>query len=162
MPDITAVDGQIITAKAVLWRGTPYALVGDLSIKGAKGDCSGTTSKIYAEAGLPYEYRSVESFPTSNPGRFHKIAAGGPKQDGDILLWGTSHMAIYSTFKTAGESAYATTERVNKSGSKWTQYNDMWTASHPGGPDYGPGASKYWFDGQAPDVYRYIKGDIAK
>jgi cell wall-associated NlpC family hydrolase len=132
VPDITAEEGRTITSKAALWRGTEYALVGESSMKGNKGDCSGTTYKIYAEANLPYVYFSTESFPSyaSGTGRFRKLADNANKQDGDILLW-DAHMAIYSTFKSGVESIFATTERVNKSGSKWTQFNDMWTASHP-------------------------------
>jgi hypothetical protein len=160
MPDITLEDGRLITGEALAWKGTVYALVGDRSIKGHSGDCSGSTNKIYSKAGFSYEYRSVATFEAyaGSSRLFRKLRDDEQKQDGDILLW-EDHMAIYSTFSAPLEAPFRTTARVNKQNKKevhWTQVNDMWTASHTGGPAYGAGASKYWKD-DAPDSYRFVK-----
>jgi hypothetical protein len=73
-------------------------------------------------------------------GLFRELGSGEDKQDGDILSW-SNHMAIYCTF--AADTENATTPRVNKNGSKWTQNNDMWTASHPDGPTYAPAEMRW-------------------
>lgn len=134
---ISAADGTLITTEAASWKGTPYALVGNNSTKGETGggDCSGTTCKIYAAAGFRYEYQSTEAFPNYvlKSGLFRKLDPGDAMQDGDLLYW-SDHMAIYSTFMSAAESLFKTTPRTNKAGQPWTQHNDMWTASRPGGP----------------------------
>jgi hypothetical protein len=158
MADIKPDEGRLITVKALGWKGTEYALVGDKSVKGVSGDCSGTTNKIYCEAGFTYQYRSTDTFAAYaySSGLFRLVADGEPKQDGDILLW-DDHMAIYSSFSSPLEGPFRTTPRTNKAGKPWTQFNDMWTASHTDGPPYGPGASKFW-KSDAPDVYRFVRG----
>ncbi len=87
-------------------------------------------------------------------GHFRKLGVGDAKQDGDILSW-SGHMAIYCTF--AADRAHATTQRTSRStGKPWTQENDMWTASHTGGPAYAAGALKWW-PTQPAAAYRYQK-----
>lgn len=65
---ITATEGWKIVQVAKSWTGTPYApvvkagvtvpgsekYIGGGAVKGKGGDCSGSTWKIYAEAGFPY------------------------------------------------------------------------------------------------------------
>ena len=157
MPDITPEQGRKITAEAMTWKDTPYSLVGDKSIKGQGGDCSGSTFLIYAKCELPYPYQDTSKFASyaDTSGRFRKLDGKEARQDGDILLW-DEHMAIYSTFKAALEAPLRTTARVNKAGKPWTQINDMWTAHHTDGPPYGTAASKYFEDGDIPDTYRYV------
>jgi len=157
--DITAEDGAKIVAEAKSWKGTPYVLVGKASNKGAGGsaDCSGSTWHIYTEAGFPYDYQPTATFRAyvEKSGRFRELKPDEPRQDGDLLYW-SGHMAIYSTFKN-GDLSDAITQRVNRNGQNWTQKNDMWTASRPGGAAYGPGAIQYWRPGEQPTVFRYVK-----
>ena len=157
MVDITSEEGRRITQEALSWKGTEYALVGAKSVKGHSGDCSGTTWAIFNAAGYPYPYQSAGTFSayavTSR--NFRKLKEDEVKQDGDILYW-DDHIAIYSTFSSKLEAPFRTTPRINKKGQPWTQTNDMWTASHPGGAPYGPGIIKFW-KSTAPDFYRYVK-----
>src|SRR5450432_3554678 len=97
--DISAADGQLITAEAVLWKGTPYALIGPASEKGTGADCSGSTQKIYANAGFQYVYQMASALAgyAASSGLFRELGASEAWQDGDILSW-TNHMAIYCTF----------------------------------------------------------------
>jgi hypothetical protein len=159
--DIALDEARLIVAEAATWKGTPYSLVGEGSVKGTGGDCSGTTQKIYNVAKCPYRYQTSHEFPAyaRKSGLFRELRADEAKQDGDILSW-SSHMAIYSSFAT--DSKNATTERTNKQGHKWTQTNDMWTASHPARnaddepPPYSP-AQMYWWKLGTPRVFRYLK-----
>ena len=66
---ITEEEGQRIVSIAKTWAGTPYALTGANSIKGKKGDCSGSSNQIYVEAGFPYpvEIREIRSRPAPFP-----------------------------------------------------------------------------------------------
>jgi hypothetical protein len=153
--DITAADGLRLTAEAMTWQGTPYALVGAGSIKLTGGDCSGSTWRIYTVAGFPYDYQMTANFPAYvvRTGRFRELKPKETWQDGDILYW-PNHMALYATF--TNDPADAFTARVNAQGHKWKQKNDMWTASHPGGVPYGPAELRYWRP-DAPRVFRYVK-----
>ncbi len=154
--DISAQDGQTITAEAATWKGTPYKLNGAAAMKGVGGDCSGTTQKIYDASKFPYEYKMAHDFPdyAVSSGRFRELAAGEAKQDGDVLSW-SNHMAIYCSF--ASDPDDATTIRQRKDGKgTWVQNNDMWTASHPGGPAYAPAELKWWRT-DPPRVFRYCK-----
>jgi hypothetical protein len=153
--DISTDDGAKITAEARTWKDTPYKLVGAGSIKGDGGDCSGSTWRIYEAAGFKYDYRSTSAFVdyVKDKKRFRELGGGEAMQEGDILFW-PDHMAIYSTF--AGDKDDATTDRVNNKGRHWTQVNDMWTATHPGGQDYEP-AKMSFFKSTAPRVFRYQK-----
>lgn len=97
---ITEKEGWKIVSVAGTWEGTPYQQVGDGSIKGLIGDCSGTTNKIYKEAGFPYPYKRTVNFLdyVQSSHRFREIApAREPMQAGDVLFW-SGHMAIYAPF----------------------------------------------------------------
>lgn len=153
--DITPEQGRAVVRAAAGWAGTPYSLVGAASAKGTGGDCSGSTWLIYQEAGLPYDYQPTGSFPAyaARTGRFRELGDNEPRQDGDILYW-SGHMAIHTDF--ASDPEHASTPRVNARGAKWTQVNDMWSATHPGGAAYGPNASR-WFRSDPPRVFRYVR-----
>ena len=153
--DISVDDGGLIVAEAATWKGTPYKLIGPASMKGVGGDCSGTTLKIYVAAGFPFDYQMTHDFPdyALKSGKFRELAAGDQKQDGDVLSW-SNHLAIYCTF--ASDKDDATTPRINKNGTKWTQRNDMWTASKPDGPPFGPAEMRWWRT-DLPRVFRYTK-----
>lgn len=155
LKDISVADGYLITKAAAAWKGTPYSLVGARSVEGVGGDCSGSTWLIYAMAGFRYEYQSTATFLAyvRKTGRFRELRTNEQRQDGDILFW-PDHMAIYSTFAT--DQADATTARINKQHHAWTQKNDMWTASHPGGQVYGPAELRFWRPDK-PRVFRYVK-----
>ena len=104
----------------------------------------------------PYTYQAAHAFPVYalKSGLFRELGAGDQRQEGDIMSW-PNHMAIYSSFVSDSENA--TTRRVNlNSGQKWTQKNDMWTASKPGGLPYGPAELRYWRS-DAPRWFRYLK-----
>ena len=160
--DISPDDGKRIVAESATWKGTPYALVGALSVKDKGGDCSGSTNLIYKSVSLSYVFKKASDFPAYalSSGLFRELAKGDAKRDGDILSW-SGHMAIYSSF-AGDDSENATTERKNKKGEAWTQHNDMWTASHPPRdandhpPAYGPAEMKWWGLG-TPRVFRYQK-----
>lgn len=153
--DISAAEGAKLVLEAKSWKGTPYKLVGAASIKGTGGDCSGSTWCIYTAAGFAYDYRNTATFAAyvAEKKNFRKLGAGEAKQDGDLLLW-SDHMAIYSSF--ALDKDNATTARVNAKGANWTQANDMWTATRPGGGPYQPHKMAY-FKPTVPAVYRYQK-----
>jgi hypothetical protein len=153
--DLSPADGQALTAEAATWEGTPYSLLGAGSVKGVGGDCSGSTWLIYKAAGFPYEYQQAAGFAAYalRTGLFRELAGGDARQDGDILSW-PNHMAIVSTF--VADPAHATTARTNRAGHPWTQKNDMWTASHPGGPAYACAELRFWRN-DPPRVFRYQK-----
>ena len=97
---ITESEGWKIVSVAATWEGTPYRQVGDGSIKGVIGDCSGTTNKIYKEAGFPYPYKRTVNFVdyVASSHRFREILPGRQSlQAGDVLFW-SGHMAIYAPF----------------------------------------------------------------
>ena len=150
---ITEEEGWKIVAAAKTWEGTPYKLVGAASVKGKGGDCSGSTNKIFVEAGFPYPYQSTTMFAAyaRSTNRFRKIdPATVPLQPGDVLLW-EGHMAIYAPFT---EDDPRSDTGVVKDGKKMK--NDMYTAfnSHANKP-YGPYNIKT-FRGDKPTVYRYL------
>jgi hypothetical protein len=154
--DISVAEGTTITDKAQNWKGTPYALVGAGSIVGISGDCSGSTWRIYVAAGFSYDHQATATFPdyVSESKRFRELGAAEKPQEGDVLYW-PGHMAIFSTF--SDDPADATTDRVNKNGTHWTQTNDMWTAYHTGGPPFGPGKMSYFKPDSPARVFRYQK-----
>lgn len=133
---ITEDEGWKVVNMAATWEGTPYRMVGAASEKSVLGDCSGSTNKIYVEAGFPYPYQTTASFAafarTTN--RFRKIDPAKQKlQAGDVLLW-DGHMAIYAPF-TPDSPKYD--GNLYKRGQK--KYNNMYTAfngrtHHPYGP----------------------------
>lgn len=151
--DISPAAGMKLVQEAKTWKGTPYALVGSNSVKGINGDCSGSSWRIYVAAGFPYDYRNSAAFPVYaiQSKKFRKLGVTEAKQEGDLLVW-SDHIAIYTSF--GSDVANATTPRVNAKGTPWTQHNDMWTATRPGGGPYQPNKMSY-FKPTPPDVYRY-------
>jgi hypothetical protein len=154
--DISAADGATITMQAKAWKGTPYKLVGPGSILGDGGDCSGSTWRIYAAAKFDYDYQATATFPdyVAAKKKFRELGPDEAMQEGDILYW-SNHMAIFSNF--ANDPDDASVDRVNAKGQHWTQTNDMWTATHPGGKPYGPGKMSYFKPDEPPRVFRYQK-----
>ena len=153
--DISLTDGTKVTDEAATWAGTSYSLRGPESVKGVAGDCSGTTYLVYDAVGFHFEYQVAATFAeyAVKSGLFRQLGIGEQLQDGDVLSW-SNHMAIYATFQN--DKVNATTPRVSKKGQSWTQNNNMWTASKPGGPDYGP-AELRWWRADPPKVFRYQK-----
>ena len=97
---ISEQEGWKIVTAAEGWEGTPYRAVGGNSVKGDKGDCSGTTNKIYIEAGFPYPYKQTATFIdyVESSHQFREINPDNePLQAGDVLFW-SGHMAIYAPF----------------------------------------------------------------
>jgi len=97
---ISEVEGWKIVNIAASWEGTPYQQVGVASVKGIVGDCSGSTNKIYIEAGFPYPYKRTANFLdyVQSSHRFREVElARDSMQAGDVLLW-PGHMAIYAPF----------------------------------------------------------------
>lgn len=93
---ISEADGWKIIGIAASWEGTPYRMIGAKSEQLVAGDCSGTTNKIFNEAGFPYVYQSTGNFVAyaNKTNRVRKIDVAKEKmQAGDIQLW-SSH--IYS------------------------------------------------------------------
>jgi hypothetical protein len=122
---ITEEEGWQIVNAAATWEGTPYGMVGAASKKSVIGDCSGTTNKIYTEAGFPYPYQSTSSFAAyaRATNQFRRIdPAKQALQAGDILLW-SGHMAIYAPF-TPDNPRYD--GGLYKHGQR--KYNNMYTA----------------------------------
>lgn len=147
---LTAAEGWKVIDSAKEWEGTPYAAVGGRSERDVKGDCSGTTNKIYEDAGFPYVYQSTGAFQryAEDTRQFSKLTDKDTPQAGDILLW-SGHMAIYAPFPD-GDPRQDT--GVVKHGVK--QKNDMYTAFRTGGSAYGPYKSSV-FRADAYTVWRY-------
>jgi NlpC/P60 family len=149
---ISESDGWKIVDIAATWEGTPYGLVGAASQKSGIGDCSGTTNKIYQEAGFPYPYQSTASFATyaSKTNRFRKVDSSKQKlQAGDVLLW-PGHMAIYAPFPPDSPKYDGGLYKhgVKKSNNMYTAFNNRT------GQPYGP-YNIETFRGDSYVVYRY-------
>ena len=155
MVDITADDGAKIVAEAKSWKGTSYKSVGAGSIKGESGDCSGSTWRIYEKVGYVYAFQSTAAFPGCNDTskKFRELAKAEKSQEGDLLYW-NGHMAVYSSF--ASDTDNAITPRM-KGEVHFKQINDMWTATHPGGPPYQPHKISWFKGGAAPRIFRFQK-----
>ena len=154
--DINVGEGKQIVKEAASWKGTEYQKIGDKSVKKVGGDCSGSTWRIYQAAGFPYPYQATATFAkyVQSSGGFRELKSGEAHQDGDLLLW-SSHMAIYTSF--ADDQDNATTQRTNKSGTAFTQRNNMWSATRTGGLPYGPYRIEYFSTTEKPRYFRYQK-----
>jgi hypothetical protein len=147
-------EGWKVVEVAATWTGTAYAMMGAASQKLVKGDCSGSTNKIFVEAGFPYPYQSTVAFSAfvRKTNRFRKIdTTKQPMQAGDVLLW-DGHMAIYAPFRS-GDPRYDT--GLMQKGHK--VFNNMYTAFNARtGHPYGP-SNIDWFRPfpPPPEVYRY-------
>ena len=104
----------------------PY-VSGGTTQKGA--DCSGSISAIYGEAGLPIGHMTSGAFPKSSM----FVAVTGQPEVGDVG-WYPGHVVLF-----AGDQA--------------GPGHDVWSASHTGGPVFGPASSK-WYG--TPRWYRYV------
>lgn len=148
---ITDSEGKKILDIAATWMGTPYELVGAKSEKGKKGDCSGTTNKIYVEAGFSYPYQTSGGFEdfSVKTNRFREInPEKTPMQSGDVLLW-PGHMAIYAKFSEADPKRYTGLKKSGKD-----VVNDMYTAfNQRTGAPYAPYNIKVF----RPDKYKVFR-----
>ena len=152
---ITAAEGLKIVGVAKEWAKAkvPY-LTGGKTQRGA--DCSGTTWKIYEEAGFSYgSYQNTASFRTlvntendmvMKGKHFKKVST---PQVGDIGWW-DGHMVIYDPALAQDVSLR---NKPQPTGTK-----SVWSASSPGSPrPFGP-AWTHWFKNGTPPVwYRYFK-----
>jgi hypothetical protein len=98
--EATPEDGQRVVDTAKNWLGTRYALVGDQSLEGRGGDCTGSVWKIYQEAGLPYPYAYAGSDSSGffqramNTDDFPFVKVATP-QPGDVVYW-PGHAMLYA------------------------------------------------------------------
>ncbi len=149
---ITEKEGWHVVEVAATWEGTPYATVGAQSTKGVKGDCSGTTHKIYVEAGFPYPYKQTATFVSfvDASHRFREIhPEREPMQAGDVLLW-SGHMAIYAPLPEGHPKRNTGVVRRGRN-----MNNDFYTAfNQRTGTPYGP-YNIATFRGDAYRVFRY-------
>jgi cell wall-associated NlpC family hydrolase len=124
--DLTPAQQDEVRAAAIDWAksGVPYVM-GGANKKGA--DCSGSVSSIYAQAGI--------NIGRLSSGQFKKspfALATGDHQVGDIAVY-PGHVAVYG-----GETGVSG--------------RDIFSASHTGGPVFGP-ANSSWYGN--PTWYRY-------
>lgn len=147
---ITEAEGQRIVSIAKTWDATPYALAGQNSVKGQKGDCSGSSNKIYVEAGFPYPYQTSKTIVPyiEASHRFRKIAGTpeDPPQPGDLIIWPGGHIAIYAIFA----------EDDKNSLNKFKKKNNMWSAHYPGGPAYSAERAEGFRKNESFYYYRYF------
>ncbi|MFO1368126.1 MAG: RHS repeat-associated core domain-containing protein [Marinagarivorans sp.] len=126
--DLTPAQQDAITKAANDWANSnvPYRF-GGTTKKGA--DCSGSVSSIYNQAGVHIGRLTSQGFKQSP--LFGPIQ--GSPQVGDVGVY-PGHVVIYGGDNTGS------VER------------DVWSASHTGGPDFGP-ANSAWYG--TPTWYRY-------
>jgi len=152
---ITPTEGLWIVAKAKFWKGTPYGTgiyAGGNPTKDRGADCSGSTWKIYQEAGFSYgpytntvEFKKLVGTDSTFVKDKHFFKRVTMPQAGDIGWW-KGHMAIYD----------------NNAGKTDTGQNgNVWSASSPTSPrKFGPGRTD-WYDNKhgagAVTWYRYWK-----
>jgi RHS repeat-associated protein len=125
--DLTAAQQTAVQQAAQNWSASnvPYSY-GGTTKSGA--DCSGSISSIYAQAGINIGRMSSGKF-AHNP--FSR--ATGAHQVGDVGVY-SGHVVLYG------------------GGATGVGGRDVWSASHTGGPVFGPAASS-WYG--TPKWYRY-------
>ena len=125
--ELTAAQQALIRAAIQDWSQSqvPY-VYGGSSKEGA--DCSGSVSAIYKQSGVDIGKLSSKGFKASP---LFSPVTGSP-QVGDVGVY-PGHVVIYG-------------------GDTGTQGRDVWSASHTGGPDFGP-ANSSWYG--KPAWYRY-------
>jgi cell wall-associated NlpC family hydrolase len=102
--DISARDKEKVLEAADDWLGTPYAprntlLAGGQAKKKEGGDCSGSTNRIFDEAGLGYKYTESTKFSEAvKNGKipFRKVEADEIQPTDVVVFEGVGHMAIYA------------------------------------------------------------------
>lgn len=151
---ISEAEGWKIIEVAATWEGTKYKAIGGKSEKSVFGDCSGTTNKIFIEAGFPYPYKRTGDFEdyAAKSHKFRPIdVKKEPMQVGDVLLW-EGHMAIYAPFPEGHPKRFTGVMKGNKEVA-----NDMYTAFND--RRYAPYAAYNiaTFRGDPYKVFRYFK-----
>ncbi len=103
----TPEEGQKIVDAASTWHGVPYADAGSAHAglqadKKKAADCSGSTWKIFEEAGLKYSYATTGDFPIDK--KVFRLLGTNPAvlQPGDVVLY-HGHMAISAGNNEKGE-----------------------------------------------------------
>lgn len=128
--DLTPAQQSAVTTAAQNWSNSnvPYKYGGNTK-KGA--DCSGSVSSIYNQAGIDIGRLTSQGFKQSP---LFSPVQGSP-QVGDVGVY-PGHVVIYG-----GDNA-------------GSDGSDVWSASHTGGPVFGP-ANSSWYG--TPKWYRYNK-----
>jgi cell wall-associated NlpC family hydrolase len=158
---LTMAEGMRIVAAAKMWAGTPYGkkggpYAGANPVKKKGADCSGSTWKIYQEAGFSYgDYTSAAGFKTIVgtdkhfvPGE-HFFKQVSVPQTGDIGWW-SGHMVIYDP-SIAQDSTLRGLQQNPGTKSVWSASSEKSTRN------YGPAWSHWYSEGKPPIWYRYYK-----
>ncbi len=124
---MTPEQQKAVAAAAQDWSASlvPYVYGGATK---AGADCSGSVSAIFAQAGIDIGRMTSGGFSKSS---LFQAVVGAP-QPGDVG-WFPGHVVIYGEHTGPG--------------------SDVWSASHTGGPVFGPGSSRWYGTAK---WYRYV------